>query len=144
MDVYSGGKEIATLCPVTVDPAYGNDDDVAQVTRPARPGGETTFMDHPENVTAATTWKPPAPKVHVPRTGVTLEGGVFQKAMEDNIQYLLNSYSVDDLLRQFRERVGTAKPPEHPTRQSPVLGGRPCRLKRGPLPDGGGEHSALD
>ena len=51
MDVYSGGKEIATLCPVTVDSTYGNDDDVAQVTRPARPGGETTFMDHPENVT---------------------------------------------------------------------------------------------
>jgi DUF1680 family protein len=115
MDVYSEGKEIAALCPVTVDPDYGNDDDVAQVTRPARLGGETTFMDHPENVTAATTWKPPVPKVHVPRTGVTLEGGVFQKAMEDNIQYLLNSYSVDDLLRQFRERVGTAKPPEHPT-----------------------------
>ena len=46
---------------------------------------------------------------------MTLEGGVFQKAMEDNILYLLNSYSVDDLLRQFRERVGTAKPPEQPT-----------------------------
>ena len=52
----------------------------------------------------------------MPRTGVTLEGGVFQKAMEDNILYLLNSYSVDDLLRQFRERVGTAKPPVQPTR----------------------------
>ena len=112
MDVYSGGKEIAALCPVTVDSTYGNDEDVAQVTRPARPGGETTFMDHPENVTAANTWKPPVPKARVPRTGVTLEGGVFQTAMEDNILYLLNSYSVDDLLRQFRERVGTAKPPE--------------------------------
>ena len=51
MDVYSGGKEIAALCPVTADPTYGNDNDVAQVTRPARLGGETTFMDHPENVT---------------------------------------------------------------------------------------------
>jgi len=36
MDVYSGGKEIATLCPVTVDSTYGIDDDVAQLTRPAR------------------------------------------------------------------------------------------------------------
>jgi DUF1680 family protein len=114
IDVYSGGKEIAALCPVTVDSTYGRDDDVAQVTRPARPGGETTFMDHPENVTAASTWKPPAPKARVPLTGVTLAGGVFQKAMEDNILYLLNSYSVDDLLRQFRERVGTAKPPVKP------------------------------
>ena len=51
----------------------------------------------------------------MPRTGVTLEGGVFQTAMENNILYLLNSYSVDDLLRQFRERVGTAKPPAKPT-----------------------------
>jgi DUF1680 family protein len=116
MDVYSGGKEIASLSPVTVDSTYGNDDDVAQVTRPARLGGETTFMDHPENVTDAKAWKPPVPKARVPRTGVTLGGGVFQKAMEDNILYLLNSYSVDDLLRQFRERVGTAKPPVQPTR----------------------------
>jgi len=115
MDVYSGGKDIAALCPVTVDSTYGNDDDVAQVTRPARPGGETTFMDHPENVTEASTWKPPVHKARVPRTGVTLEGGVFQTALENNIAYLLNSYSVDDLLRQFRERVGTAQPPVKPT-----------------------------
>src|SRR5208337_1930185 len=109
-----GGKEVATLCPVTVDSTYGNDNDVAQVTRPARPGGETTFMDHPENVTAASTWKPPAHKASVPRAGVTLEGGVFQTALENNILYLLNSFSVDDLLRQFRERVGKAKPPVKP------------------------------
>jgi DUF1680 family protein len=114
IEVYSEGKEIAALCPVTVDATYGMDDDVAQVTRPARPGGETTFTDHPENVTDAKTWKPPVPKVRVPRTGVTLEGGVFQASMEDNILYLLNSFSVDDLLRQFRERVGTAQPPAHP------------------------------
>lgn len=111
IDVYSGGKEIAALCPVTADPAYGSVDDVAQVTRPERRGGETTFVDHPENVTPASAWKPPQPKVRVPTTGVRLEGGVFQKAMEDNIGYLLNSYSVDDLLRQFRERAGTASPP---------------------------------
>src|SRR5271157_5355430 len=114
MDVFSKGKEIATLCPVTVDSTYGNDDDVAQVTRPARLGGETTFMDHPENVTEASTWNAPVHKARVPLTGVTLEGGVFQTALENNILYLLNSYSVDDLLRQFRERVGTAKPPVQP------------------------------
>jgi DUF1680 family protein len=115
LEVYSGGKEIATLCPVTGDSTYGNDNDLAQVTRPARPGGETTRVDNPENVTEASTWKPPVHKVRVPLTGVTLEGGVFQTALENNIAYLLNSYSVDDLLRQFRERVGTAKPPEKPT-----------------------------
>jgi len=114
MDVYSGGKEIATLCPVTVDSTNGVDDDVAQLTRPARLGGETTFMDHPENVTDASAWKPPVHKARVPLTGVGLEGGVFQTALENNILYLLTSYSVDDLLRQFRERVGTAKPPVQP------------------------------
>ena len=114
MDVYSGGKEIAALCPVTSDSTYGNDDDVAQVTRPPRPGGESTRMDHPGNVTAASTWKPPVHKARVPLSGVALEGGVFQTALENNILYLLNSYSVDDLLRQFRERVGTATPPVNP------------------------------
>ena len=112
MDVYSCGKEIAARCPVTADSTYGNDDDLVQVTRPTRPGGETTYTDHPENVTDAKTWSPPANKAQVPRSGVTLDGGVFQAAMENNILYLLNSFSVDDLLRQFRERVGTAKPPE--------------------------------
>lgn len=115
MEVYSGGKEIATLKPVTTDAIYGNDDDVAQVTRPARPGGETVLMDHPENVTPASLWRPPVRKVRVPRTGVALEGGIFQTAMENNIRYLLDSYTVDDLLRQFRERVGRSKPPEHPS-----------------------------
>ena len=115
MDVFSGGMEIAASCPVTADSAYGNNNDIAQVTRPARPGGETTFMDHPENVTRASTWKPPVPKARIPLTGVTLEGGVFETALENNILYLLNSYSVDDLLRQFRERVGKAQPPEKPT-----------------------------
>ena len=114
MDVYSGGEEIAALCPVTADSTYGNDDDVTQVTRPARPGGESIFTDHPENVTDASTWKPPAQKARVPLTGVALEGGIFQTALENNIRYLLDSYSVDDLLRQFRERVGAAKPPAHP------------------------------
>ena len=68
MDVYSGGKNIAELCPVTADAAYGNDDDLPQVTRPERAGGENTFMDHPENVTDPSTWKPPAHKVKVPRS----------------------------------------------------------------------------
>ena len=116
LDVYSGGKNIAELCPVTADAAYGNDEELPQVTRPERIGGENTFMDHPENVTDPSTWKPPAHKVKVPRTGVTLNGGVFQTAMEKNIRYLLDSYSVDDLLRQFRERAGVIPPFAPPNR----------------------------
>jgi hypothetical protein len=113
VEVYSGGEEVATLQPVVADGAYGNDEDIVQVTRPARPDGETVYMNHTENVTPPDAWRPPVHKVRVPVTGVKLEGGVFQSAMRDNIQYLLSSYSVDDLLRQFREREGRAKPPEH-------------------------------
>ena len=114
MDVYSGGKEIAALCPVTVDSTYGIDDDVAQVTRPARLGGETTFMDHPENVTDREHLEASCPQGPRAAHGRDAGGRRFPEAMEDNILYLLNSYSVDDLLRQFRERVGTAKPPVKP------------------------------
>lgn len=110
IDVYSGGREVAELCPVTADPTYGFDDDLAQLTRAPRSGGETTFVDHPENVTPASSWQPPMHKVRVPRQGVQLEGGTFHTAMENNARYLLNSYSADDLLRQFRERAGVAKP----------------------------------
>ncbi|HUX09302.1 MAG TPA: beta-L-arabinofuranosidase domain-containing protein, partial [Terriglobia bacterium] len=112
--VYSGGKEIATERPVTVDPGYGNYDDVAQVTRAERAGGEGVFLNNPGNVTQANTWKPPVDKARKPLGGVSLNGGVFQTAMENNISYLLNSYSVDELLRQFRERAGIPNPPGLP------------------------------
>ena len=44
-----------------------------------------------------------------PRADVTLEGGLFQAALTYNTQYLLNSYTTDDLLRQFYERTGKVK-----------------------------------
>ncbi len=112
--VYSEAKEIAANRPVTVDSAYGNYDDVAQVTRPERAGGEVVFMNNPANVTQANTWKPPAYKARKPLSGVSLNGGLFQTAMENNISYLLNSYTVDELLRQFRERAGIPNPPGLP------------------------------
>lgn len=114
INVYSGGKEIATGRPVTVDPVYGNDDDVVQVTRAERPGGELVYTNNPTNVTPANSWKPPAYKARKPLSGVTLDGGLFQTAMENNIEYLLNSYTVDELLRQFRTRAGIPNPPSLP------------------------------
>ena len=114
IDVYSGGKEIATDRPVTADLTYGTDEDVAQITRAERAGGEGVFMNHPANVTPASAWKPAQYKARAPLGGVSLEGGVFQTAMENNIGYLLNSYTVDELLRQFRERAGIPNPPGLP------------------------------
>ncbi len=114
ISIYSGGKEIAAGCPVTVDAAYGNYDDVAQITRAEREGGEGVLVDNPGNVTPANTWKPPVYHARKPLSGVTLNGGLFQTAVENNIGYLLNSYSVDELLRQFRERAGIPNPPGLP------------------------------
>ncbi|MHB1935964.1 MAG: beta-L-arabinofuranosidase domain-containing protein [Acidobacteriaceae bacterium] len=112
--VISSGQDIAVECPVIADETYGNPADLAQITRPLRPQGEGIVTDHPENLVPASEWKPAVYRVQVPRGGVTLQGGIFQMAMENNIAYLLNSYSVDELLRQFRERAGKPNPPGLP------------------------------
>jgi DUF1680 family protein len=112
--VLSAGKDVAEGRPVTADSVYGNQDDVLQVTRQPRPQGEGFVTDHPENVTPASAWKPPAYQAQVPLAGVTLQGGIFQGALERNIGYLLDSFSVDQLLRQFRERAGKPNPPNLP------------------------------
>ena len=112
--VISGGQDIAVECPTTADETYGNLADLGQITRPLRPQGEGIVTDHPENLIPASEWKPAIYKVQVPRRGVTLQGGIFQTAMENNIAYLMNSYSVDELLRQFRERAGKPNPPGLP------------------------------
>ena len=113
--VISNGQDIAIECPVTADQAYGNAADLAQITRPLRPQGEGIVTDHPENLTSASEWKPAIYKVQVPRSGVTLHDGIFQTAMQNNIAYLMNSYSLDQLLRQFRERAGKPNPPACPS-----------------------------
>ncbi|MES2221890.1 MAG: beta-L-arabinofuranosidase domain-containing protein [Acidobacteriota bacterium] len=112
--VISAGQDVAVRCPVTADTAYGNAPNLAQITRPLRPQGEGIVTDHPENLTPASEWRPAVYKVQVPRNGVTLQGGIFQTAMQNNIAYLMNSYSADQLLRQFRERAGKPNPPGLP------------------------------
>jgi uncharacterized protein len=104
--VLSGGADLAVGCKVSADPQFGSADLLAQLTRPARQDGEGIHRDRPEAVTDPSTWRAPALKVRVPRTGVTLAGGVFETTMRNNIGYLLDSYSTDDLLRQFYERTG--------------------------------------
>ena len=99
----SGGKDVAQGCPVTADTVYGNSG-LAVLTRPARPMGEGIVTDHPENVIPARDWKPVAYKASTPLKGVRLEDGLFKTAVENNIGYLLNSFTVDEMLRQFRER----------------------------------------
>jgi DUF1680 family protein len=114
MAVLSAGKDIAERCPATADSVYGSLGDLEQITRPSRPDGEGLVRDHPEDVIPAVAWKAVEYKAHAPLTGVTLHGGLFQTALEQNIGYLLDSFSVDQLLRQFRARAGKPNPPNLP------------------------------
>ena len=105
--VLSGGHDVAVSCTATADAEYGNtEEELKQLTRAPRQDGEGVWTDHPHLVTDASTWKRPQLKAEAPKGGVTLDGGLFQTAMENNIQYLLNSFTVEELLRQFYERTG--------------------------------------
>jgi len=110
VDVLSGGRNAAELCPASADPQYGNPAELKQLTRRARPQGEGIINDHPANVTPASAWHRPPEPARVPRTGVTLQGGIFHQAMEDNIGYLLGSFSVEEMLRPFWQRAGKPIP----------------------------------
>ena len=104
--VLSSREEISVGCPVTADPEHGNPELLKQLTRPPRQDGEEIHFDHPNLVTDSAAWKRVRFKAEAPRSGVTLNGGLFQTALENNAQYLLNSFTTEDLLRQFYERTG--------------------------------------
>ncbi len=106
LEVRSGGKDAAEHCTVSADPKYGNEKDLAQLTRQPRPMGEEITTDNPGNVIPAERWKRVPDRVSVPVTGVKVTGETFRRAMENNISYLLHSFSVDEMLRPFRERAG--------------------------------------
>ncbi len=109
--VMAGGKDVAVGRPVSCDAGYGNTKDAQQITRPERIETEYVHRDRPEAATDPATWKPVAYKALAPMTGVTLDGGIFETTMRNNIGYLLSSFTVDDLLLQFRERAGKPIPP---------------------------------
>jgi DUF1680 family protein len=107
--VVAGDRDVAVGCNVSGDERYGNAALFPQLTRPPRQDGEDIRYDKPHAVTDSATWKPMKYKAEAPKSGVTLHGGVFEVAMQNNIEYLLNSYTTDDLLRQFYERTGKIK-----------------------------------
>jgi DUF1680 family protein len=58
-------------------------------------------------------WKPVSYRAVAPTGGVTLDdASPLKKAMENNITYLLNSFSVDHMLVPFRIRAGQENPPD--------------------------------
>lgn len=107
--VVADRKDLAVGCNVSADDNYGDASLLSQLTRPPRQDGEGIRYDNPHAVTNSATWKPVKYRAETPKTGVTLHGGVFEIAMQNNIEYLLNSYTTDELLRQFYERTGEIK-----------------------------------
>ena len=53
-------------------------------------------------------------QLRTPTRGVKLTGGVLKRTFDNNVEYLLNNFSVDDLLYVFRERAGKQNPPGKP------------------------------
>jgi uncharacterized protein len=108
--VLSAGRNVAVGQQASADSTYGNAEDLKQLTRADRVETEYVRHDRPENVTDAASWKRVPYAASVPVQGVTLEGGVFEEAMRRNIRYLLDSFTLDDFLLQFRERAGKQIP----------------------------------
>lgn len=108
--VLGGGKDLAAGQRVSGDETLSNPEDLQQLTRPERVEGEYVYRDRPEFVTAADTWTRIPYAARAPLSGVTLNGGVFETAMRNNIGYLLDSFTVNDLLVEFRERAGRPVP----------------------------------
>ena len=99
-------------------PAYNGLGDhpglVLPLTRRPRPQGEGVVTDNPENVIPAHLWKPVAFQAEAPLYGVIIGPGALRNAMENNITYLLTSFSNAELLRPFRTRAGKSNPPGLP------------------------------
>ncbi|MCL5945886.1 MAG: glycoside hydrolase family 127 protein [Planctomycetes bacterium] len=87
---------------------------VAPLTRKPRPQGEGVVTDNPGNVIPSHHWRPMPFLATAPLRGVEIGDGLFKTVMENNIDYLLNSFTVPELLRYFRTRAGKPNPPGLP------------------------------
>jgi len=102
--ILSDGKEISAGCQVS-DSESGNIPG-SVLTRPDRPQGEGVITDNPGNIIPSGNWKPVPYKAQAPKGGVEIGDGLFRKTMENNIAYLMNSFTFDELVRNFRVKAG--------------------------------------
>ena len=109
LEVWAEGHDVAENRPVS-DSIQG-DLGRTLLTRHPRPQGEEVVTDNPGNVIPSSQWKPVENRAQTPLSGVHLDGGLFESAMQNNIDYLLQSYTVDEMLREFRTRAGKTNPP---------------------------------
>ena len=103
--VLSDGKDIAEGCRAT-ESNPNKDSNIELLTRAPRPQGEYVVTDNPGNVISVEKWKPVAYKAQTPIGGVQLGEGLFKTTMENNISYLMNSFTFDQLVRNFRVKGG--------------------------------------
>lgn len=109
LEAWSGGKDVAQGC--SAKDSQRGELGVIGLTRAPRPNGDEDVTDDPQNVTDPAHWKPVAYKAQTPLGGVHLGEGLFKTAMQNNITYLMSSFSFDELVRQFRDRAGKPQPP---------------------------------
>ena len=109
LEVISEGRDVAVGCPAA-DSESGNLG-VCVLTRPARPQGEGVVTDNPGNVIPREQWQPVRYAAETPLGGVRLDEGLFKRTMENNIRYLLDSFTSDEMLHAFRQRAGRPMPP---------------------------------
>lgn len=102
--VMSGDTDIAEGCKVT-ESNPGNTG-IETLTRPPRPQGEGVLTDNPGNVIPSEKWNPALYKTTVPKSGVTVGEGIIRKTIVNNISYLMNSFTADQLVRNFRLKAG--------------------------------------
>jgi uncharacterized protein len=103
--VLSEGKDVAEGCTAT-ESNPGSDSHIELLTRAPRPQGEFVVTNNPDNLIPVETWKPVAYKAQTPLGGVQLGEGLFKKTMENNINYLMNSFTLDQMVRNFRVKAG--------------------------------------
>lgn len=111
--VLSGGRDVAEGCKVTESHSSLHSNP-GILTRPPRGDGEYVVTDHPENVIPREKWHPVKIVARVPRGGVRLKGGVFEKVFNNNIDYLMNQYTYEELVRNFKLKAGMPVQPMSP------------------------------
>ena len=109
LEVISEGQDVAVGCPAA-DSESGNLG-VTVLTRPVRPQGEGVVTDNPGNVIPVAQWQPVRYAAETPLRGVRIQDGLFKQTMENNVRYLLDSFTVDEMLQAFRQRAGRPMPP---------------------------------
>ena len=62
--------------------------------------------DNPDNVILPEQWHPVPDVVETPVKGITLGDGLFRKVMENNVRYLMQSFTPDELVSRLEPVSG--------------------------------------